>query len=101
MNLFYGDGYLGLPNHSPFDKIIVTAGASELPYPLIEQLSIGGILVIPIGAKEQKMTVFLKTNKDSHEIISEYRDFKFVPLLRKRVKFLTLECLKILNIFFL
>ena len=84
VNLFYGDGYLGLPNHSPFDKIIVTAGAPELPLPLIEQLSIGGILVIPIGVKEQKMTVFLKTNKDSHEIISEYNDFKFVPLLREK-----------------
>ena len=84
VNLFYGDGYLGLPNHSPFDKIIVTAGAPELPLPLIEQLSIGGILVIPIGVKEQKMTVFLKTNKDSHEIISEYNDFKFVPFLRDK-----------------
>ena len=83
-HLIYGDGYKGLPKFAPFDKIIVTAGAPELPFALIEQLSIGGILVIPIGVKEQKMTVFLKTNKDSHEIISEYRDFKFVPLLREK-----------------
>jgi protein-L-isoaspartate(D-aspartate) O-methyltransferase len=84
VNLFYGDGYLGLPHHAPFDKIIVTAGAAEVPVPLKEQLKIGGILVIPVGFRSQKMTVILKTKKDTFEVISEYTDFKFVPLLREK-----------------
>jgi len=84
VNLFYGDGYLGLPNHAPFDKIIVTAGAQEVPIPLKEQLKVGGILVIPVGVKNLKMTIILKIGKDSYEIISEYDNFKFVPLLREK-----------------
>ena len=84
VNLFYGDGYLGLPNHAPFDKIIVTAGAKEVPFPLKEQLKVGGILVIPVGLKNLKMTIILKTGKDNYEILSEYDNFKFVPLLREK-----------------
>ena len=84
VNLFYGDGYLGLANHAPFDKIIVTAGAPEIPAALKEQLKIGGILVIPIGIESQKMTVILKTKKDTYEILSEYDNFKFVPFLREK-----------------
>ena len=83
-NLFYGDGYLGLPNHAPFDKIIVTAGASKIPVSLKEQLIIGGILVIPVGIENQKMTVILKTGRENYEVLSEYSDFKFVPLLREK-----------------
>jgi len=84
VSLFYGDGYLGLPRHAPFDKIIVTAGAQQVPNPLKEQLRIGGILVIPVGLKKLKMTIILKTGKDSYEVISEYDNFKFVPLLRDK-----------------
>lgn len=83
-HLFYGDGYLGLPIHAPFDKIIVTAGAPEIPLALKEQLKIGGILVIPVGVDIQKMTIILRTKKDTYEVLSEYDDFKFVPLLRER-----------------
>ena len=84
VNLFYGDGYLGLANHAPFDKIIVTAGAPQIPAALKEQLKIGGVLVIPIGIESQKMTVILKTKKDTYEILSEYDNFKFVPFLREK-----------------
>ncbi len=84
VNLFYGDGYLGLANYAPFDKIIVTAGAPEIPAALKEQLKIGGILVIPVGIESQKMTVILKTKKDTYEILSEYDNFKFVPFLREK-----------------
>ena len=55
-NLFYGDGYLGLSNEAPFDKILVTCGAAELPPSLLNQLRLGGDIVIPIGFKEQIMT---------------------------------------------
>jgi len=84
VKLFYGDGYLGLPDYSPFDKIIVTAGAPEVPDQLKKQLIIGGILVIPVGIGSQNMKVILKTGLNDYELISEYKNFKFVPLLRKK-----------------
>ena len=57
-NLFHGDGYLGLSQIAPFDKILVTCGAVEVPPLLLEQLKLGGEMVIPIGFKNQIMTVF-------------------------------------------
>ena len=52
----FGDGYKGLPNVAPFDRIIVTAGAPEVPKPLMNQLAIDGKLIIPLGANTQIMT---------------------------------------------
>ena len=83
VKLFHGDGYLGLPEEAPFDKIIVTAGALDIPRPLINQLSVGGTLVIPVGKESHIMTVLIKKSKDDFEII-EYNDFKFVPFLREK-----------------
>lgn len=84
VRFFYGDGYKGLPNHAPFDKIIVTAGAPYLPNDLLIQLKVGGILVIPIGeGAEQEMNILKKTSAQSFEkqIIGK---FKFVPLLQNK-----------------
>jgi protein-L-isoaspartate(D-aspartate) O-methyltransferase len=78
--LSFGDGYKGLPEYAPFDKIIVTAGAPYVPKALLSQLKVGGRLVIPIGENVQIMTLFIrKSNKefDKHE----FGDFRFVPLL--------------------
>lgn len=76
-----GDGSLGYSQNAPYDKIIVTAGAPVVPKALIEQLKIGGILIIPVGdGKIQKMHSIIKTNKDTFEDI-ELNDFKFVPLI--------------------
>ena len=83
VKLFHGDGYLGLPDEAPFDKIIVTAGALDIPKPLIDQLSIGGTLVIPVGKESHIMTVLVKKSQGDYEII-EYNDFKFVPFLREK-----------------
>ena len=82
-SLFYGDGYLGLPDKSPFDKIIVTCGAAEVPKSLTDQLKPGGHMVIPVGFKNQVMT---KIFKDIHGNLSkyEYENFQFVPMLRDR-----------------
>jgi len=83
VKLFHGDGYLGIPDESPFDKIIVTAGSKDIPKPLIDQLSVGGILVIPIGLDSHIMTVVIKKSKNDYEKI-EYGDFQFVPFLREK-----------------
>jgi protein-L-isoaspartate(D-aspartate) O-methyltransferase len=83
MHLFYGDGTGGLPQHAPYDKIIVTAGAPVVPDALIQQLKVGGILVIPVGDRKRQTMVKI-TKKSSKEIMKEeFEDFAFVPLLGK------------------
>jgi len=82
--LFYGDGYKGLPSFAPFDKIIVTAAASELPNTLLEQLKTGGMLVIPLGGGAgQIMTRFIKLSDNEIEK-QEFGNFRFVPMLGKK-----------------
>lgn len=79
----FGDGYKGLPEHAPFDGIIVTAGAPEVPKALLSQLKIGGRLVIPVGADSQVMTLFERTSEKEFKK-TEYGDFRFVPLLEDK-----------------
>ncbi len=76
----FGDGYKGLPEQAPFDGIIVTAGAPEVPKALLSQLSIGGRLVIPVGVDEQIMTLFIRNSEKEFEK-KEFGSFRFVPLL--------------------
>ena len=80
---FYGDGYAGLPNFAPFDKIIVTCGAPFVPEALKEQLKVGGILVIPVGEDDQKMQVYTKLSETEFSC-EEHGDFRFVPMLEHR-----------------
>lgn len=82
-HLSFGDGYKGLPNHAPFDSIIVTAGAPIIPQPLMAQLKIGGRLVIPVGEHNQIMTLLIRKNETQFEK-HEFGDFKFVPLLEDK-----------------
>lgn len=81
--LSFGDGYKGLPNHAPFDSIIVTAGAPIIPQALMAQLKIGGRLVIPLGEEVQIMTLLIRKNETQFEK-HEFGDFKFVPLLENK-----------------
>ncbi|NRA52081.1 MAG: protein-L-isoaspartate(D-aspartate) O-methyltransferase [Phaeodactylibacter sp.] len=76
------DGYKGLPEFAPFDKILVTAGASEIPNPLIEQLKVGGQLIIPVGKQSQKMLRITKTDEDRNLKTEQFSNFKFVPFLK-------------------
>lgn len=78
---FYRDGFKGLAEFAPFDKIIVTAGATEIPEKLVEQLKVGGIMVIPVGEEAQKMLKITKVAEDKIEI-EERGFFRFVPFLK-------------------
>jgi len=81
--LSFGDGYKGLKEYAPYDKIIVTAGAPFVPNPLLAQLKVGGRLVIPVGENVQVMTLFIrKSNKEFEK--KEFGDFRFVPLLEDK-----------------
>jgi protein-L-isoaspartate(D-aspartate) O-methyltransferase len=86
IRLFYGDGYAGLPAHAPFDRILITAAAPEIPQALLSQLKPGGILVVPVGGdNEQIMTRIRKT--ESGEFISEtHGSFRFVPMLSDKAQ---------------
>ena len=78
----FGDGFEGLADFAPFDKILVTCGAGELPVQLLRQLKVGGIMVIPLGNKteEQVLTRFIKISEKQVEK-EEFGLYKFVPML--------------------
>ncbi len=81
--LIFGDGYKGLPEEAPFDGIIVTAGAPEVPKTLLSQLKVGGRLVIPVGKDSQIMTLYIRTSEKEFEK-KELGAFRFVPLLEDK-----------------
>lgn len=82
--LVYGDGYKGMPQFAPFDKIIVTAAAPYIPEELLAQLVIGGILVIPLGeGEEQIMNVIVKKSATEYNK-QAFGKFKFVPMLQNK-----------------
>ena len=81
--LVFGDGYKGLKEDAPFDRILVTAGAPYVPKELLSQLKIGGRLVIPIGNEEQIMTLYIRTGPKTFEKY-EHGKFKFVPMLENK-----------------
>lgn len=83
-NFFYGDGYKGLASFAPFDKILVTCGATFVPDALVQQLKAGGKMVIPVGEGDvQEMTLIEKTT-DGQLIKTELGKFRFVPMLGER-----------------
>jgi protein-L-isoaspartate(D-aspartate) O-methyltransferase len=73
-----GDGYRGIPSEAPFDGILVTAAPDEIPEPLIEQLAVGGRMVIPVGDFYQQLTVVEKT--DQGIIKRSVFPVRFVPM---------------------
>ena len=81
--LIFGDGYKGLPEIAPFDKIIVTAGAPFVPKALLSQLKVGGRLLIPVGEVTQIMTLFIRKSAKEFEK-HELGDFAFVPMLEEK-----------------
>ena len=81
--MVFGDGYKGLPEFAPYDGIVVTAGAPELPRALLAQLKMGGHLVIPLGKTTQIMTVFTRKGETEFEK-REYGAYRFVPMLEDK-----------------
>lgn len=79
----FGDGYKGLPEEAPFDRILVTAGAPEVPKKLLGQLKIGGKLVIPVGEEDQEM-LRITRKSDTEFAQEEFGTFRFVPLLENK-----------------
>ncbi|MGY8945753.1 MAG: protein-L-isoaspartate(D-aspartate) O-methyltransferase [Flavobacteriales bacterium] len=77
----YGDGYLGIPEQAPFDKILVTAAASEIPKKLLLQLKIEGKIVIPVGNIDQEMTLLVRKSETKFEK-KKLGKFNFVPMLK-------------------
>ena len=78
INTFLGDGYKGLPTYGPFDRIIITAGAPEIPQDLVNQLKTGGIMVIPLNEQMLRIT----KQPDGTLKREEFGDCKFVPMLK-------------------
>ena len=79
-----GNGYLGWPEHAPFDAIVVTAAPDEVPPALVEQLAVGGTMVVPVGAGDQDMMILTKTKKGVLQ--KKTIPVRFVPMTRKPAK---------------
>lgn len=84
IKFFYGDGYEGLPTYAPFDKVIITAAAPEIPAKLVAQMKPGGMMVIPVGAGEIQLMKRI-TKLDDGNLKEEVFDrFSFVPMVEGR-----------------
>ncbi len=79
--LFYGDGFLGKPTYAPFDKIIITAGAKEVPKELLKQLKIGGFMIAPIGGSSGQRMLKITREAENEFITEDHGSFAFVPML--------------------
>jgi protein-L-isoaspartate(D-aspartate) O-methyltransferase len=76
-----GDGYLGWPEHAPFDRVMVTAAPDHVPQPLVDQLGVGGRLVLPVGRLDQWIRILTRTPE---RVVEETTiPVRFVPLVRK------------------
>ena len=78
---FAADGSFGLSDQAPFDRIIVTAAAEDPPGPLLAQLKIGGIMVLPVGQSDAVQSLIKVTRRDSGFQYDELRPVRFVPLV--------------------
>jgi protein-L-isoaspartate(D-aspartate) O-methyltransferase len=83
-SFFYGDGYQGLPTYGPFDKILITAAAPEIPPALMEQLKVGGILVLPVGGTGSQVMTRVEKTSPGEYLTHEHGFFVFVPMLKGR-----------------
>ena len=83
-NFFYGDGYKGLEKFAPFDRIIITCGAPQIPQSLIDQLKIGGRMVAPIGDGDIQIMHLIEKLSETENKITTHGEFSFVPMLNDK-----------------
>lgn len=76
-----GNGYLGWPEHAPYDRIMVTAAPDEVPQPLVQQLKIGGLMAIPVGTNDQELRILRRTAKGLETLAT--LPVRFVPMTGK------------------
>ncbi|RAJ81810.1 protein-L-isoaspartate(D-aspartate) O-methyltransferase [Chitinophaga dinghuensis] len=81
LRFFYGDGYEGLSSYAPFDKILVTAAAPQIPEKLLQQLKIGGKMVIPVGGQDVQRMLRITKVSDTEFDQELFDNFTFVPML--------------------
>ncbi|MGZ5286421.1 MAG: protein-L-isoaspartate(D-aspartate) O-methyltransferase [Flavisolibacter sp.] len=81
IKFFYGDGYEGLPTYAPFDKVLITAAAPEIPQKLVNQLKTGGMMVIPVGGGDVQTMKRLTRLADGSVKEEVFDRFSFVPML--------------------
>lgn len=84
--LFFGDGYEGKETFAPFDKVLVTCGAPFVPEKLVQQLKIGGMMVIPVGDLDSQEMHRITKISDSEYKVEVFGNFSFVPMLEKTVR---------------
>ncbi len=82
VHVILGDGSMGYPEESPYDRIIITAACIEIPLPLLEQLDENGLIIAPVGGSSQSMILLKKISGEIVEIKNE-SNYIFVPLLGK------------------
>jgi protein-L-isoaspartate(D-aspartate) O-methyltransferase len=82
IKFFYGDGFEGLPTFAPFDKIIITAAAPFIPPKLVQQLKVGGMMVIPVDEGEAQRMLRITKLPDGSLQEEEFERFSFVPMLK-------------------
>jgi len=80
----YGDGYKGMPNFAPFDKIIITCGAPFIPKDLVAQLKIGGRMVAPIGDGDIQVMHLIEKISETETKVTTHGKFSFVPMLNDK-----------------
>ncbi|HOW30922.1 MAG TPA: protein-L-isoaspartate(D-aspartate) O-methyltransferase [Bacteroidales bacterium] len=86
VNTYFGDGYLGLKAHAPFDRILITAAAPGIPEALINQLKPGGIMVIPVGAGDIQVMKRIIKISDNETTSETHGTFRFVPMLGEKAR---------------
>lgn len=83
IKMFLGDGNKGLPTYGPFDRILITAAAPEVPQALVDQLKVGGVIVIPLSENDDHQTMLRLTKQEGGLLKrEEFGDFRFVPMLK-------------------
>jgi len=84
LKCYYGDGYKGKKEFAPFDKIIITCGAPEVPQDLLAQLKVGGIMIIPLGEGKDQVMKRIRRVDENNFNVKEFGVFSFVPMLKNK-----------------